>query len=280
MKQFLMLVMTQISRFTTVGCRDVIARGIGLLWYLVARGRREVIRENLRVIKGEAKEKDVKRTFINFMRVYSDMLNIPNMSPSYLHSMVKPYNLDLFGEELKKKKGIILVASHLGGMELAGPYLSSLGFPLYSVAESKGPGMAFFRFYLNYREHLGNTILRLEDRRLVFNLVRLLKKNKIVVLVADRDIQESGVDCEFFGKVASIPRGVALLSKKTGAPLIVGFFVLDTDTPRYKISLFNPIYPEDYDSTDELMRAMVNLLEKEISMFPDQWFVFQRVWKD
>lgn len=280
MKQFLMLIITQVARFTTIGFRDRIVKIIGLLWYLVARCRREVVRDNIKTIKGEVKESEVKSTFIKFALVYSDILNIPNMTPSYLNSMVKSYRVDLLRKELEKGRGLILIASHLGGMELAGPYLSSLGFPLYSVAESKGPGMKFFRFYNHYREHLGNKILRLEERRLVFTLVRLLKENKIVVLIADRDIQDSGVDYEFFGRTASIPRGVTLLSKRTGAPLIVGFMALNPDTPRYQGRFFTPIYPDDYDSEDELLSAVVKLLEKAISMFPDQWFVFQRVWKD
>ena len=280
MKLFLILIITQLSRFITVEFRDRIAKILGVLWYLVAKGRREVVRENIKTVKGVVKESEVRSTFINYVRVYSDILNIPNMTPSYAHSMVKSYGVDFLRKTLDKGRGVILVTSHLGGMELAGPYLSSLGVPLYSVAESKGPGMKFFRFYNRYREHLGSTILQLEDRRLVFTLVRLLRANKVIALISDRDIQESGVYHEFFGRMAQIPRGVVLLSKRTGTPLIVGFMALDPETPRYQGRVFPPIYPDDYDSEDELLKAMVKLLEKGISMFPDQWFVFQRVWKD
>ncbi len=280
MKLFLILIITQLSRFITVEFRDRIAKILGVLWYLVAKGRREVVRENIKTVKGVVKESEVRSTFINYVRVYSDILNIPNMTPSYAHSMVKSYGVDSLRRTLDKGRGVILVASHLGGMELAGPYLSSLGVPLYSVAESKGPGMKFFRFYNRYREHLGSTILQLEDRRLVFTLVRLLRANKVIALISDRDIQESGVYHEFFGRMAQIPRGVVLLSKRTGTPLIVGFMALDPETPRYQGRVFPPIYPDDYDSEDELLKAIVKLLEKGISMFPDQWFVFQRVWKD
>lgn len=280
MKQFLILMLTQICRFTTVSLRDRISKIIGIFWYLVAKGRREVVRENIKTIKGEVKERDVIETFINYIKVYSDILNIPNMTKSYLHSMVKASGIHFIKSELDKGKGVIFITSHLGGMELAGPYLSSLGLPLFSVAESKGPGMKFFRFYNRYREHLGNTILRLEDKRLVYKLVRLVKANKVVGLVADRDIQESGVEHNFFGRTVSIPRGVTFLSKKTGAPIISGFLVLDLKTSRYQGRVLPPIYPDDYNSKDELMNEIVKLLEKGIVMFSNQWFVFQRIWKD
>jgi lauroyl/myristoyl acyltransferase len=280
MKQFLLLILTQFCRFATVSFRDRIATIIGILWYFVAEERREIVRENIETIKGDAKENEVKATFINFIKVYSDIVNIPNMTKSYLNSMIKESGVHFFRSELDKGKGVILVSSHLGGMELAGPYLSSLGLPLFSVAESKGPGMKFFRFYNRYREHLGSSILRLENNKLAFTLVRLLKENKIVVLVADRDIKNSGVEHKFFGRTVSIPRGVTLLSKRMGAPLVVGYMVLDSMTPRYQVRIFNPIYPQDYNSEEELMDALIKLLEEEISMFTDQWFVFQRIWKD
>jgi KDO2-lipid IV(A) lauroyltransferase len=280
MKQFLILILTQFCRFTTVSFRDRIATITGILWYFIAEERRKVVRENIETIKGNAKESEVKATFINFIRVYSDIVNIPNMSKTYLHSMIKASGVHFIRNELDKGKGVILVASHLGGMEIAGPYLSSLGLPLYSVAESKGPGMKFFRFYNRYREHLGNSILRLEDNKLAFTLVKLLKYNKVVVLVADRDIQNSGVEHELFGRTVSIPRGVTLLSMRMGAPLVVGYVVLHPMSPRYMGKMFSPIYPQDYNSEEELMDALIKLLEEEISMFPDQWFVFQRIWKD
>ncbi len=280
MKQFLMLMLTQFCRFTTVSFRDRIATIIGILWYFIAEERRKVVRENIETIKGDAEENEVKATFINFIKVYSDIVNIPNMTKSYLHSMIKASGVHFLNDELDKGKGVILISSHLGGMELAGPYLSSLGLPLFSVAESKGPGIKFFRFYNRYREHLGNSILRLEDNKLAFTLVRLLKDNKIVGLVADRDIQNSGIEHKFFGRTASIPRGVTLLSIRMRAPLVAGYMVLDPMAPRYLGRMFKPIYPQDYNSEEELMNALVKLLEKEISMFPDQWFVFQRIWKD
>ena len=275
-----MLIITQLGRFTPDWVRVFIAKIIGILWYIATPRRRVVIRENLITIKGSVRESEIRRTFINFARIYSDVFNIPNMNSSYVQSMVKPFHLDFLREGLDKGRGVILIGAHLGGVELAGSYLSSLGFPLYTVAESKGPGMRFFRFYNRYREHFGNTILPLEERKLTFNLVKLLKKNKVVVLIADRDIQGSGVDMKFFDRIASIPRGIILLSRRTGAPIVVGVAALDPDSPRYLVRLFPPLYPEDFDSADEMFTVMVDLLEKEIRLFPLQWFVFQKIWKD
>jgi len=274
-----MLFMTQFLRFTPGFLREFLAKAAGTLWFYFSSDRRKIIEENLVAVLGKAEKKDVKKVFINFMKVYGDILNVPNMSRTYMKSMIDIEGEYFVKEELKKKKGVIIVSCHVGGMELAGIYLASLGFPINSVAETKGPGVDFFKFYKRYRGRFGSKLLPLESRKLPFRLMRVLKNNEIVVLVGDRDIANSGVAREFFGRKASIPKGTALLSKKTGAPILVGVLALGKGVKRYSGIVFPPIYPENFDSSDEILKEVVNLMEKGIRMYPFQWFVFQRIWK-
>jgi len=279
MMKIFMLFMTQFLRFTPGFLREFLAKAAGTLWFYFSSDRRKIIEENLVAVLGKAEKKDVKKVFINFMKVYGDILNVPNMSRTYMKSMIDIEGEYFVKEELKKKKGVIIVSCHVGGMELAGIYLASLGFPINSVAETKGPGVDFFKFYKRYRGRFGSKLLPLESRKLPFRLMRVLKNNEIVVLVGDRDIANSGVAREFFGRKASIPKGTALLSKKTGAPILVGVLALGKGVKRYSGIVFPPIYPENFDSSDEILKEVVNLMEKGIRMYPFQWFVFQRIWK-
>jgi lauroyl/myristoyl acyltransferase len=279
MKKTFMLFMTQFLRFAPAWLREFLAITTGTLWFYFAGERKKIIRENLTAVLGRAKERDARKVFINFMRVYGDILNIPNMSKSYIKSMIRVDGFNYFKEELDKGKGIILVSPHVGGMELAGIYLTGLGLPLYSVAETKGPGVNFFRFYNRYRAHFGNKLLPLESRTLPFKLIRVLRGNKIAVLIGDRDLMDSGETSIFFNREASIPKGTAFLSKKTGAPVLVGVIALDPASPRYLGTVFKPLYPEDFDSSDKMLKAIISLMEEGIKMYPFQWFVFQRIWK-
>ena len=274
-----MLFMTQLLRFTPGFLREFLANVVGTLWFYFASDRRKIIEENLIVVLGKAEKKDVKKVFINFMRVYTDILNVPNMSRTYIESIVDVEVEDLIKKELRKKKGLIVVSCHIGGMELAGIYLASLGFPINSVAESKGPGVDFFKFYRRYRGRFGSKLLPLESKRLPFRLIRALRNNEIVVLVGDRYFANSGSTCEFFNRKASIPKGPAFLSKKTGAPILVGTLALGKGVKRYSGKIFPPIYPEDFSSADEMLKEIINLMEKGIRMYPFQWFVFQRIWE-
>ena len=53
-------------------------------------------------------------------------------------------------------------------------------------------------------------------------LTKKLEENRIVALVADRDLSGGGVEVEMFGRTRRMPAGPALLSLSTGAPLISG----------------------------------------------------------
>jgi len=279
MMKIFMLFMTQFLRCTPGFLREFLAKAAGTLWFYFSSDRREIVEENLVAILGKAEKKDIKKVFINFMRVYTDILNVPNMSRTYIKSIVDIEVEDLIKKELSKKKGLIVVSCHVGGMELAGIYLASLGFPINSVAETKGPGADFFKFYKRYRGRFGSKLLPLESKRLPFRLIRALRNNEIVVLVGDRDIANSGSTCEFFNRKASIPKGPAFLSKKTGAPILFGVLALGKGVKRYSGMIFPPLYPEDFSSADEMLKEIINLMEKGIKMNPFQWFVFQRIWE-
>jgi KDO2-lipid IV(A) lauroyltransferase len=279
MKKTFMLCMTWVLKFTPLFLREFLAKLAGNIWFYVSSERREVVKENLTAILGKAEKKDIKKVFINFMKVYSDILNVPNMSRSYLDSIVNLDGGHYIKEELEKGKGLIIVSCHLGGMELAGIYLASLGFPVNSVAESEGPGKDFFDFYKKYRGRFGSNLLPLESKSLPFRLIRVLKENEIVVLIGDRDIANSGTTSEFFGRKAPIPRGAVVLSEKTGAPILVGLLALEHGVKRYSGIIFPPLYPENFSSSDKMLKGVINLMEKGISKYPYQWFVFQRVWQ-
>ena len=58
-----------------------------------------------------------------------------------------------------------------------------------------------------------------------------LRDNRVVCLLADRDLSRGGIEVDFFGEPAKMPAGPALLAATTGAALHVvhSFFVGEQD---------------------------------------------------
>ena len=277
MTPFLMIIATALLKFIPEKCADIIVKILSFLWYILDKKRRKIVEENIKIITGKKDRQLVKNTFLNFGYIYKDTLNIPNISANYLGKYIQGEGIDNLGKGLKRGKGVILVGAHLGAWEIAGPYLASCGYPLFSVAESKGPGMKFFNFYRKYRERFGSKVIRLEEKNISINILSLLKKNKVIPLIADRDISGTGRVFKFFGKNAKLPIGPAYISKKSGAPICIGFMV--RKERGYYGYIFSPVYPEK-ESIQGLMQKIINVFEREISKYPDQWFVFERIWNE
>jgi len=277
MTPFLMIIATALLKFIPEKSADMIVKILSFLWYILDKKRRKIVEKNIKIITGKKDRQIVKNTFLNFGYIYKDTLNIPNISASNLGTYIREEGIDNIRKGLKRGKGVILVSAHLGAWELAGPYLASCGYPLFVVGESKGPGMEFFNFYRKYRERFGAKVIRLEKKSISMNILSLLKKNKVITLIADRDISGTGKVFKFFGKNVKLPIGAAYISKKSGAPICIGFMV--RKERGYYGYIFSPIYPEK-ESIQGLMQKIINVFEREISKYPDQWFVFERIWNE
>jgi len=277
---FLMLLGTQLHRFLPLPLLHWIADIFGLFWYIFAVRRRKIVKENLEGLGIDFDEQTVKKLFRNFVHIYADLSYLPNLKSYMLDSFITVKGIENLQKGINERNGVILVGGHVGAWEIAGPYIASRGYRIFSVAESEGLGMEFFRFYLKYRELYGAKILRLEDRNLTLKLLRLLKNGSVLTLIGDRDITGTGRFVEYNGRKIKVPVGPAFLSWRTGVPLCIGYMVRKGNG-KYSGWIGEPIYPEDFGGIKELLDYIATqLIEQTIKINPEFWFVFERVWKN
>jgi KDO2-lipid IV(A) lauroyltransferase len=103
-----------------------------------------------------------------------------------------------------------------------------------------------------------------------------LKKKKILALLGDRDFSEAGIELTMFSRKAYFPRGGAFFSKKTGAPVVPGFLVRENKF-FYRLIFDKPIECEKCDEATITSKYLA-VLEKYIKKYPDQWYIFGKLW--
>jgi KDO2-lipid IV(A) lauroyltransferase len=113
-------------------------------------------------------------------------------------------------------------------------------------------------------------------------LFRALARNQLVGIVVDRPLPEGeGVTVEFFGQMISWPSGPAALALRTGAQIVTGYLVRTSDG-RFKGEFFPPLkfQPSDdkFEDLRRLSQKIVTLQEELIRRYPDQWYMFRRMW--
>jgi KDO2-lipid IV(A) lauroyltransferase len=91
-----------------------------------------------------------------------------------------------------------------------------------------------------------------------------------------------GAFVDFFGHLACTTTGPARIARKTGAAIVLGLVIWDSEVKKYKLR-FDPVGWIKRDDPDE--EVLVNtanftrLIEEYVRRYPDQWLWVHRRWK-
>jgi KDO2-lipid IV(A) lauroyltransferase len=114
-------------------------------------------------------------------------------------------------------------------------------------------------------------------------LTAALRRGAVVALVADRDVSGTGQPVEFFGAPARLPTGAVLLGLRTGAPLVPVFAQRLRDARLFVSARPAVTLTHTRALRDDLqqgLHVLARLLEEGIARAPEQWVVFEPIWKD
>lgn len=258
---------------------DMIARG----YYLFAEKDKAAIRNNLRTVLGEnisAKEIDrhILSIFRNFAKYLADFFKFPRFSEEYVAANIAIEGRENLDRCLSEGKGAISVTVHLGNWELGAALVGALGYRLSAIV-LQHPNKRVNDFFVKQREI--NGVKSIPTGNSVRGCFRALSGNEVVAIAADKDYTSTGVGVDFFGKKALLPKGAAVISLKTGAPIV--FTILTRESgDNFKLRFespikFNPSGDRDRD-TENLIAEYVKYFEKYIKAYPDQWYAFRKIW--
>jgi KDO2-lipid IV(A) lauroyltransferase len=215
----------------------------------------------------------------SYMRYWCDTFRLPDWSKKRILETVTVTNEHLLTDAIEAKTGVIVAVPHAGNWDHAGAYFCAKGIRLVTVAERLKPEKLFLKF-LAYRQAMGMEVLPL-DGRVLNTLEERLNQGALVALVSDRDLSRSGIEVDFFGGIARMPAGPALLALRTKAPLITAF-VSYTENGVH-IEFRNVILPSSGDESrkvKEIVQMTAQYFEDGISANPEDWHMLQRIWID
>jgi lauroyl/myristoyl acyltransferase len=223
----------------------------------------------------------VQLAFDSYSRYWLESFRLPNLPRRTVDRGMTVEGFEHVETALAGGKGVILALPHLGGWEWAGRWLADRGHGLTAVVEAIEPP-ELFDWFKRLRNQLGMNIVGLGPDA-GKEVLAALRRNDIVCLLSDRDIQRNGVEVEFFGEVTTLPPGPATLSLRTGAP-ILPTAVYFTDRTDGHLGVVRPAL--DTTRSQDGLRADVNRvtqalateLEHLIRRSPYQWHLFQPNW--
>ncbi|HEY3603652.1 MAG TPA: phosphatidylinositol mannoside acyltransferase [Sporichthyaceae bacterium] len=264
------------------------ARIADTLWARRGRGVVQLERNLARVLDRPVDDPTVRArsrdSMRSYLRYWAESFRLPAWDAEQVLDRVHPEGEEHLDGEHKVGVGVVLALPHCANWDLAGAWLAARGMPFTTAAERLRPA-ALYDAFVSYRTGLGMEVLPLERGNgiSVFGaLSARLRDGRVVCLVADRDLTESGIEVDFFGAPARMPAGPAALSVGTGAALLPVTLWYEGRAMRLRI---HPRIPQPTRGTrSERIAAMTGELagvfQNSIAAHPADWHMLQRIWAE
>ncbi len=257
----------------------------GDVLHRVRDDQREMVTANLRRVLGSAVDDPqvldrwVRRSFRSYARYWVEGARLPSISSEEVEKRVVLDGIEHVQQGMAAGKGVIVALPHVGSWEYAAAYLCTQGITMTAVAERIEPP-ALFDYFVAQRAAMGITIVPL-DKNSGRALLSTLRDGGLVGLLCDRDIEENGIEVDFFGERTTMPAGPATLALRTGAMLCTG--TIYSGPGRDHRAVIDP--PIDTSRRGTLREDVLRLtqeiahrMEEMIRRAPEQWHVFQPLW--
>ncbi len=257
---------------------------IGQLAYATSSTARKNVYDNLHHVLGREVdpvriEEVARQVFQNQARNYYDLFRVASLSTDQLKRLVTLNGLEDIDQALSAGKGVIVAAAHLGSPDIVMQRFALQGYPMLGVAEHLQPEK-LYKYVASVRASKGMRVISTDS--FLRPLFRALRNNEILGLAVDRIEAKTGTLIEFFGAPALLPDWHVRLALRTGAKLVPAFSLRHPDNT---VDAF--VEPAlELDGTGDAerdlragMAQLVAVLEKWIGQHPDQWVMFQPIWK-
>jgi KDO2-lipid IV(A) lauroyltransferase len=214
-----------------------------------------------------------------YARYWYDTFHVRALTDEEVLRRTRFEGIEHLRRALEQGRGCVAVIPHMGNWDVAGRWLKIMGYRVVAVAEVLRP-RRLTDLFVRHRRELGMEIVPLEPGSGVGRrLASLLAENRIVALVADRDLSGRGIEVEMFGARRRLPSGPATLAISSGAPLLVCSSATTEQGWAFRVE------PLEVERTGDLKadvatvtRAIAERFERQIAANPPDWHVFQPAW--
>jgi lauroyl/myristoyl acyltransferase len=260
------------------------AARVGDAMFVVRRQHRDMITRNLRRVLGgdiddAALDLWARRAFGAYARYWVEGARLGTTPMSEVLQRIVADGFEHLVDAMAAGNGVVLALPHVGSWEYGGAFLAGKGFPMTAVAERIEPP-ELFDYFVEQRAAMGLTIVPLgPDSGAAMS--KTLREGKLVGLLCDRDLQENGIEVEFFGETTTMPAGPATLALRTGARLLTA--AVYSGPGRDHHAVVQP--PIDTCRTGSFRTDVQRITQEIATRFeglireaPEQWHVFQPLW--
>lgn len=255
--------------------------GATLLWWCW-RGPRAIAIENMLRVTGDAvaARRAARYSFLNYGRYLIDFVRGPALRPEAVIDKVRFDHWDAIDAAFDDGAGVIFVLMHFGNWDMGGAVLAARGYPPNAIADLVGNDRTN-QLIVQARQVRGMKVI--PSTRAAAGIVRAMRRNEALAMLIDTPVSDGGVEVLFFGERMMAPAGPARIALRTGARVIPVALPRANGTSDQIIAMadFDVRLPQTGDverDVQVLTQRIVAAHERFIRAYPDQWYIFRRMW--
>ena len=257
---------------------QLLARILGWLLWLCLPKRRKIIQKNLLIAFPDMPYTIRKKLEHAFWPEFCIMVFLyckyAYPPPHLYESVIQWENTQFYTEAKKEHKGIIVFGAHFSNWELLGTALSSKGYATATVARPlDNPKLNQFID----RIRASSNLKVIPHRNAVKEALKILRNASSIGFVMDQNFHHGGVFVNFFKKQASMTDLPAVLSIKTGAPLVPAH--IWRNGQKFHIRFDKPIIPKEGETSQDISQKIADVMEGWIKEKPLYWLWAHDRWK-
>ncbi|MCX7919087.1 MAG: lysophospholipid acyltransferase family protein [bacterium] len=258
-----------------------IATLLAYLCYLFNFRLRRIIRQHQQFLLQATKQNLnintlTRNTIVNFFKYLVDFFRVPKLTQEYIRLHIPIYGKEYLDNAIAEGKRIIFLSGHFGNWELGAIVVAKLGYRMTVIALDH-PDKRVNKLFL-YRRKLAGIKVFSPNLTGVRECYRALEAKRLVGLIGDLEFGPGGIELEWFGEKVRVPKGPAMLARRTDAVVIPAVMIRQPND-KLEIHLDPPIESQKTDNPEADIvantKAYLTALGKYIERYPDQWYRFR-----
>lgn len=252
----------------------------GLVAWAILPKYRRLARHNITIAFGRnMSEGEIRRTARrHFMTLGANLLSAPRLArlpEEEVQARVEMIGFPNLRAALDRGKGVVMAINHIGNWELYAQLIGRVRDVRVGTIFQSQRNKYLNRLIDRDRRRLG---LHTFDRRKGYlDAVNLVEGGGILAVLIDQHAGDKGLWTPLFRRLASTSPLAAILSQRTGAPLI-SVAIHTTGTGRWRCEIQPPVEPGGR-TVEELTLRLNRILEEQITGSPPDWFWVHNRWK-
>jgi KDO2-lipid IV(A) lauroyltransferase len=241
------------------------------------------LRGNLRRVRPDLGPADIealtREGLRSYLRYWCEAFRLPTWSVDDVVRRTRTVDEHHVRDAYAQGRGVVAPLPHMGNWDWAGAWACATGMPLCTVAERLRPERLYDEF-VAYRNTLGMEILPLTGGDATLpRLEAWVRDGGLVCLLADRDLTRTGVEVQLCEAPARMPRGPAMLARRTGAPLVP--VTLHYAGPDLTLTFHRPVpHAEGDDGLVQMTQGVADAFSSALRDHPQDWHMLQTVFVD